>query len=37
MGGNVKRIRKLKWKKREEGTERHKEQESGRAHTKETL
>lgn len=37
MGGSDKRIRKLKWKEREEGTDRHKEHEKGRAHTKETL
>lgn len=37
MGGSDKRIRKLKWKEREEGTDRHKEHEKGRVHTKETL
>lgn len=31
MGGNDKRIRMLKWKEREKGKERLKEQEIGRA------
>jgi len=34
MGNNDNRISQLEWKEREEGTDRHREQETGRAHIK---
>lgn len=36
MGGNDNKISKLEWKEREEGRDWHREQEIGRAHTKDT-